>query len=106
MLCTLFDVAHTKSILKEMESKLGNKPSEQLHIKIIECFSLSKNWITLKSTENSRDNLKYIQGLRFLLMNTLIGAHVGMLMFSSPLRNTKYIEGVSQIGISIRTKIG
>lgn len=94
LFCTFYDVAHTKSILKLMEDEPEIKPTEMFHIKVMQCFSIWKNWLRLRSTKNSKENLKYIQGLRFVFMNFVIFGHVVFIVFNSPLRNTRYFEGV------------
>ncbi|XP_030766859.1 nose resistant to fluoxetine protein 6-like isoform X2 [Sitophilus oryzae] len=72
--------------------------SKSLAGRIIEAFSVPKNWNRLVAASPSSDHkkLRVIQGLRFFTMFGVILSHTLMGIFYGPVSNTQYTENMTK----------
>lgn len=64
-------------------------------LKCLLSWSLIKNLKQISKLQNSRDNIKYIQGIRFFIMLLVMFGHIIFITYLIPYNNTKFFEDVS-----------
>ncbi|XP_030766793.1 nose resistant to fluoxetine protein 6-like [Sitophilus oryzae] len=71
--------------------------------RILEAFSIFKNWKRLTSISENSDHkkLRIIQGLRFYTMFCVIMSHTLMATFGGPIANTQYTENVTKKSLNM-----
>ncbi|KAJ8911704.1 hypothetical protein NQ315_013166, partial [Exocentrus adspersus] len=85
----------SEKLLRDRMSGFSNEVVKPIYIRLIEAFSIPRNWNRLKTINTNPDieRLKCIQGVRFYNMILVILTHTIYISFISlPISNTKRIE--------------
>ncbi|XP_030767536.1 O-acyltransferase like protein-like [Sitophilus oryzae] len=79
---------------KEVYDKLMETPKG----KLLSAFSITKNWIRLKTVNSNKEleKLRPIQGIRVYNAAIVVAVHTILSVIAAPVSNTKFVESIHQ----------